>query len=114
MRNVSSKINLIGDIIGKLKQIKAWFSKVAEEARKATGQTTKLQSVCDKLNMTNLSATLDVFDKLGSHIESAAEASMSFGQAMADLSSITGITGAELEELRVQVEDPKIPALADL
>lgn len=39
---------------------------------------------------------------------------MSFGQAMADLSSITGITGAELEELRVQVEDLKIPALADL
>jgi hypothetical protein len=114
MRNVSSKINLIGDIIGNLKQIKAGVSKVTEEARKATGQTTKLQSVCDKLNMANLSATLDVFDRLSSHIESATEVSMSFGQAMADLSSITGITGAELEELRVQVEDLKIPALSDL
>lgn len=91
MRNVSFKINLIGDIIGKLKQIKAGFSKVTEEARKATGQTTKLQSVCDKLNMTNLNATLDVFDKLGSHIESATEASMSFGQVAMSIEATSNL-----------------------
>lgn len=95
MKNVSFRIGIVDKISAGLKNIKGGFEKVAKAA-------TTLQSHIDNIDYINLSAAFDVLDRMSGHIESATEASMSFGQAMADLSSITGITGAELEELSAQ------------
>lgn len=95
MKNVSFRIGIVDKISAGLKNIKGGFEKVAKAA-------TNLQSHIDNIDYINLSSAFDVLERMSGHIESATEASMSFGQAMADLSSITGITGAELEELSAQ------------
>lgn len=95
MKNVSFRINIVDKISAGLKNIKGGFEKAAKAA-------TTLQSHINNIDAINLSAAFDVLERMSGHIESATEASMSFGQAMADLSSITGITGAELEELSAQ------------
>lgn len=99
MEKVSIIIELRDKISAALNKIEDAFEQVDKQAKAAQSQTSKFQSVCDKLKMPQFDAMLGVLDKLGGSFSVAAETGMSFGQSIADLSSITGITGKELEDL---------------
>ena len=99
MENVSIKITLTDKISDGLKKIKSLFEGVEVSSRKATSQTDKFRSICDKLRNTNILAVADMFERVGEAVAGAAAAGMQFRQSVADLSSITGIAGKDLEDL---------------
>ena len=99
MENVSIKITLTDKISDGLKKIKSLFEGVEVSSRKATSQTDKFRSICDKLRNTNILAVADMFERVGEAVGEAAAAGMQFRQSVADLSSITGIAGKDLEDL---------------
>ena len=99
MENVSIKITLSDKISDGLKKIKSLFDGVGDSSRQATSQTEKFRSICKDLNNINLTALADMLERAGDAIAGAAAAGMQFRQSVADLSSITGIAGRDLEEL---------------
>lgn len=99
MENVSIKITLTDKISDGLKKIKSLFDGVTSSSRQATSQTDKFRSICDKLRNTNILAVADMFERVGEAVAGAAAAGMQFRQSVADLSSITGIAGKDLEDL---------------
>ena len=99
MENVSIKITLTDKISDGLKKIKSLFDGVTSSSRQATSQTDKFRSICDKLRNTNILAVADMFERVGEAVGEAAAAGMQFRQSVADLSSITGIAGKDLEDL---------------
>ena len=99
MENVSIKITLTDKISDGLKKIKSMFDGVTSSSRQATSQTDKFRSICDKLKATDFVAVAEKFERLGEVVAGAAAAGMQFRQSVADLSSITGIAGKDLEDL---------------
>lgn len=99
MENVSIKITLTDKISDGLKKIKSMFDGVTSSSRQATSQTDKFRSICDKLKATDFVAVAEKFERLGEVVAGAAAAGLQFRQSVADLSSITGIAGRDLEEL---------------
>ncbi len=99
MKIVSLTIQLKDKISAVIGQINGAVDDLTKGMKAAQGQTQKFQTVCSKLKMPDLNATLQVIERAGGMFASASEGGMSFGQAIADLSSITGIAGEELKEL---------------
>ena len=99
MENVSIKITLTDKISDGLKKIKSMFDGVTSSSRQATSQTDKFRSICDKLKATDFVAVAEKFERVGEAVGEAAAAGMQFRQSVADLSSITGIAGKDLEDL---------------
>ncbi len=99
MENVSIKITLTDKISDGLKKIKSLFDGVTSSSRQATSQTDKFRSICDKLKATDFVAVAEKFERLGEVVAGAAAAGLQFRQSVADLSSITGIAGKDLEDL---------------
>lgn len=99
MKNVSFTIDLKDKISATINKIRGAFEDLSGGVKTAQSQTQKFQDVCSKLNMPNFNAILQVTERLGNMFASASETGMSFGQSMADLSSITGIAGDELAML---------------
>ena len=99
MENVSIKITLTDKISDGLKKIKSLFEGVTSSSDKATSQVGKFQSLCDRLTHMNFAATVEAFERVGEAVAGAAAAGMQFRQSVADLSSITGIAGKDLEDL---------------
>ena len=82
-----------------VKKITGAFNDLQTDVDKTQTKMQQFQSALGKLDMPNFNAILQVAERLGSQFASAAETGMGFGQSMADLSSITGIVGEELEGL---------------
>lgn len=99
MENVSIKITLTDKISDGLKKIKSLFDGVTSSSRQATSQTDKFRSICDKLKAIDFVAVAEKFERLGEVVAGAAAAGLQFRQSVADLSSITGIAGKDLEDL---------------
>lgn len=99
MKNVSFTIELKDKISAAIKKITDAFGDLSGGVKAAQSQTQKFQDVCSKLNMPNFNAIIQLTEKVGKMFASASETGMSFGQSMADLSSITGIAGDELAML---------------
>lgn len=99
MENVSIKITLTDKISDGLKKIKSLFDGVTSSSDKTTSQVGKFQSLCDRLTHMNFAATVEAFERVGEAVGEAAAAGMQFRQSVADLSSITGIAGKDLEDL---------------
>lgn len=99
MENVSIKITLTDKISDGLKKIKSMFDGVTSSSRQATSQTDKFRSICDKLKAADFVAVAEKFERLGEVVAGAAAAGLQFRQSVADLSSITGIAGKDLEDL---------------
>ena len=102
MNNISFTIEIKDKISSGIKKISDFFDTYSETAKKATQQTAKFKSVCEKLNLPNFNAALQVFDRFGSSVSGATEKGMAFQQSIADLSSITGIVGDDLDALAEQ------------
>lgn len=99
MSTLSFTIKLVDKISDTLKKIQGDVSDISKKMDKATGATSKFEQIFKKIQAPNVGAWLDISDRIGSAFSSAASTGMAFGQSMADLSSITGITGAELANL---------------
>ena len=99
MENVSIKITLTDKISDGLKKIKSMFEGVTSSSRQATSQTDKFKNVCKQIEFPKAAAILEVVQRIGDGLAEAAAAGMQFRQSVADLSSITGIAGKDLEDL---------------
>lgn len=67
---------------------------------KATQESVKgLGGSISGLSFVNINALVDIADKAATSFASLADKGISFGQSIADLSSITGIAGNDLERL---------------
>lgn len=82
-----------------LKKIKTAFEEVKKETTDTTGQFKKFTDLCGKLNMPNIMVWAEAIGKVGDALAGATDKGMSFGQTMADLSSITGLVGKDLAQL---------------
>lgn len=99
MKSVSFVIELKDKVSAMVKKITGVFNDLQTDVDKTQTKMQQFQSALGKLDMPNFNAILQVAERLGSQFASAAETGMGFGQSMADLSSITGIVGEELEGL---------------
>ena len=99
MKSVSFIVELKDKVSAMVKKISGAFDELQTDVGKTQTQLQKFQSALGKLEMPNFNAMLQVAERLGTQFAGAAETGMSFGQSMADLSSITGIVGEELEGL---------------
>ena len=99
MKSVSFVIELKDKVSAMMKKITGAFNDLQTDVDKTQTKMQQFQSALGKLDMPNFNAILQVAERLGSQFASAAETGMGFGQSMADLSSITGIVGEELEGL---------------
>lgn len=99
MKSVSFIIELKDKVSAMVKKISGAFDELQTDVDKTQTQVQKFQSALSKLEMPNFNAMLQVAERLGTQFAGAAETGMSFEQSMADLSSITGIVGEELEGL---------------
>lgn len=106
MEKVSITVELKEKISSELKKMVSGFAKVADTVydlhkhlKKTNEEVENLNSISSKLNMPNLNAILDVADKITEVFVNASESGMAFEQSIADLQSITGIAGKDLESL---------------
>ena len=99
MKSVSFIVELKDKVSAMVKKISGAFDELQTDVGKTQTQLHKFQSALGKLEMPNFNAMLQVAERLGTQFAGAAETGMSFGQSMADLNSITGIVGDELEGL---------------
>lgn len=99
MKSVSYIVELKDKVSAMVKKITGAFNDLQTDVDKTQTKMQQFQSALGKLEMPNFNAMLQVAERLGAQFASATETGMSFGQSMADLSSITGIVGDELEEL---------------
>lgn len=100
MNNVSFAIELKDKITSTLSKVKVSFESVRSTVQQTTTQTEKFHNVCSQLKFPNMAAMLQIGQQVGQIFASNTDKGLQFGQAMADLSSITGITGKKLEELK--------------
>lgn len=101
MKNLEYQIiiDLKNNIYASLKDIKKKFNEVDDAASKVGKTTERVNGICQKLSQIQFAAVFDMIDRAGQALASLGAPGMAFEQSMADLSSITGITGKELEEL---------------
>lgn len=106
MEKVSITVELKEKLSSELKKMVSGFAKVADTVYELHKHLTKtneevenLNSISSKLNMPNLNAFLDVADKITEVFVDASESGLKFEQSIADLQSITGIAGKDLELL---------------
>ena len=93
-------LNLKNNTSGALVNVRKMFDSVDKSAKSACSTTSRFGSICSKLKMPDVNALLGVTERIGSSFSELSQGGMSFGQSMADLSSITGIVGDDLDALR--------------
>ncbi|MGL4994450.1 MAG: phage tail tape measure protein [Bacteroidales bacterium] len=68
-------------------------------AGEVTNNASRLSSVCERLSQISFATTLQMLDGYSKTLTELTSKGVTFGQSMADLSAITGITGEELKKL---------------
>jgi len=97
--SVNFKISLNDSISNGIRNIGVAFNNFTKQINGTYGQLDKFNNICSKLQFPNWSAQIDVINRAADAISSLSSPSLSFGQSIADLSSITGIAGGDLESL---------------
>lgn len=92
-------LNLKNNVSGALVSVKKQFDAIDQAAEQASSTTNRFGKLCSRLKMPDLNAFLGVAERLGGVLGELSQGGMSFGQSMADLSSITGIAGDDLKAL---------------
>ena len=92
-------LNLKNNVSGALISVKKQFDAIDQAAEQVSSTTNRFGNLCSRLKMPDLNAFLGVAERLGGVLGELSQGGMSFGQSMADLSSITGIAGDDLKAL---------------
>lgn len=107
MEKVSFLVELKEKIFSQLKKMREGFKNISNEVngtqKKMDGlasTTSRFNNVCARLEMPNINAFLQVVDRVKDNIIQTTDAGIAFEQSIADLQSITGIAGKDLESLR--------------
>lgn len=99
MNNLSYKIQFDAknNVTNAFSGIKRSISAITGEAKKASGQTSKMLDICGKLQSMNFSAMLSNVKGAIDSVNSLSTAGVQFEQNLANLSSITGLIGNDLQ-----------------
>lgn len=97
--SVNFKISIIDAVSNGVRKIGAAFKDFSTKDRGTYGQLDKFNTVCSQIRFPNLSSQINWLGEVSNSISSLSSVSLSFGQSIADLSSITGIAGGDLESL---------------
>lgn len=100
MDNSAKLIIELKDLASKVaKNIQKAFGDLGKTVDTVTGQTDRFNSVCARLKFPDFRAQLEVLGQFADAVKGITDEGVAFGQSMADLSSITGIAGDDLEAL---------------
>ena len=99
MKKVTFLIELKEKVTATLDKMTQGFKGVEKGVTKAKGVTERFGDLCSKLDWSKWQAMADLAQRVGDELAGAFASGMNFEQSMADLSSITGIAGKELEGL---------------
>ena len=106
MEKVSFLVELKEKIFSQLKKMREGFKNISNEVngtqKKMDGlasTTSRFNNVCARLEMPNINAFLQVVDRVKDNIIQTTDAGIAFEQSIADLQSITGIAGKDLESM---------------
>lgn len=101
MKQLTYEINFsLKDVLsGKLLTINKYVKEVGESVKQTTSFTEKFAQINSKLTAQNFAAIASVVENTASALEQLSGTGGNFEQSMADLSSITGIAGKELQSL---------------
>ena len=99
MNNLSYKIQFDAknNVTVTFSEIKRSISAITGEAKKASGQFSKLTDICASLKNMNFSAVLSSAKNFAESISSISDSGSQFEQNLANLSSITGLIGDDLQ-----------------
>lgn len=99
MNNLSYKIQFDAknNVTVTFSEIKRSISAIAGETKKTTGQFHKLTDICGKLQSMNFTAVLSNFRDVIGSMNSLSSIGVQFEQNLANLSSITGLIGDDLQ-----------------
>lgn len=99
MNNLSYKIQFDAknNVTVTFSEIKRSISAITGETKKASGQFSKLTDICASLKNMNFSAVLSSAKNFAESISSISDSGSQFEQNLANLSSITGLIGDDLQ-----------------
>ena len=99
MNNLSYKIQFDAknNVTVTFSEIKRSISAIAGETKKTSGQFSKLTDICASLKNMNFSAVLSSAKNFAESISSISDSGSRFEQNLANLSSITGLIGDDLQ-----------------
>ena len=99
MNNLSYKIQFDAknNVSVTFSEIKRNISALAGEAKKTTNQFHKLTDICGKLSTINLTAIVSNVRNVAEGFSAVSDSGIQFEQNLANLSSITGLIGDDLQ-----------------
>lgn len=97
--SVNFKVTLIDAVSNGIKTVNAAFKGLQQEIQGANSQMSRLGEISSRLKFPDWNAQIDHIGRSAQAISDTAASSISFGQSIADLSSITGIVGDDLAQL---------------
>ena len=99
MNNLSYKIQFDAknNVSSAFSGINKNLSEVQEKAKKVNGQFVKLTDICSKMNTINLSAIVSNVRNVAEGFSAVSASGVQFEQNLANLSSITGLIGDDLQ-----------------
>lgn len=97
--SVNFKVTLIDAVSNGIKTVNAAFKGLQQEIQGANSQMSRLGEISSRLKFPDWNAQIDLIGRSAQAISDTAASSISFGQSIADLSSITGIVGGDLAQL---------------
>lgn len=99
MNNLSYKIQFDAknNVSSAFSGINKNLSEVQEKAKKVNGQFVKLTDICSKMNTINLSAIVSNVRNVAEGFSAVSASGIQFEQNLANLSSITGLIGDDLQ-----------------
>ena len=92
-------LNLKNNISATINKVKEEFKAIDESAKKAGESANRFNTLCGKISNLDFSNIVSMGERAAQSMQTAIDAGFTYEQSMADLSSITGITGKELEDL---------------
>ena len=100
MNNINIFLNLEGNILVAIKELKSEFTQLTGIIDSFKDNTiNSFNEIAEEFDVIKFGAWVDILDEVGRTFNEIARSGMDFEQSMADLSAITGITGKELKEL---------------
>ena len=106
MEKITVTIDLKEKITSGIKKIVTGFAKAADSAHdfkriltKTASELDKFEGISEQLNFPNFNALQLIAERVCDGFVAAAESGIAFEQSIADLQSITGIAGKDLESL---------------
>lgn len=97
------QINLYGDVFAKIEKLQANFANVINVVEKVDNSINKtVKNIGSQLSNLNVNAVVDMVRNVTEAVGNISAPGISFEKASADFSALTGVAGAELEDLKAR------------